>query len=337
MIDEWCATRLDLIEKLRQENNILLAKINGLEATHADRTIKLQSVEAELAINTVMLKELKAKLRTLKKALKKELAVKDRMTHTAQLLFNNERDNSMCESRGRRYSDNIRNLAINLSFYSNPGYEKLRTIFKLPSTSSLKRYLAPVGCASGILKNALAEIQQQIKDGLHGAEATVSIDEMAIKKGIHWDPKLKKYFGFDEFPNKQQSETDDPVSSVATQALVFYIVGFDGKWKTPAAYYFTNHVHATRLAELLKDVLKATYEFGITVKSVVFDGLAANIGMTAELGANLKFPSSTVQKTTRNGRRTVPLKKDMQKPFNPTFLILLPVKQFTFYWMRATC
>jgi hypothetical protein len=74
-------------------------------------------------------------------------------------------------------------------------------------------------------------------------------------------------------------------------------VDIDGKWKTPAAYYFTNRVDATRLVELLKDVLKATYEFGITVKSVVFDGLAANIGMTAELGrANLKFPSSTVQK-----------------------------------------
>lgn len=74
---------------------------------------------------------------------------------------------------------------------------------------------------------------------------------------------------------------------MATQALVFYIVGIDGKWKTPATYYFTNHVDATRLAELLKYVLKATYEFGITVKSVVFDGLAANIGMTAELGVNL--------------------------------------------------
>jgi hypothetical protein len=100
VIDEWCATRLDLIEKLRQENNIVLAKINGLEATHADRTIKLQSVEAELAINTVMLKELKAKLRTLKKALKKELAVKDKMTHTAQLCCSITKETLMCESRG---------------------------------------------------------------------------------------------------------------------------------------------------------------------------------------------------------------------------------------------
>jgi len=61
-----------------------------------------------------------------------------------------------------------------------------------------------------------------------GAEATLSLDEMSIEKGIHLDAFLKKYFGFDEFKNNEQSETDDPVSSMATQALVFYI-GLDSK------------------------------------------------------------------------------------------------------------
>jgi hypothetical protein len=257
-----------------------------------------------------MLKELYSQLKNFKKSLRKELAFKDSMTSTAQLIFNNERNNANNNSCGQRFSDNIRNLAINLSFYSNPGYKKLTTIFKLPSIRSLRRYLALVGCASGILKNALAEMQQQIKDGLHGAEATLSLDEMLIKKGIHCDAKLKKYFWFDEFPNKEQSERDDPVSSMATQALVFYIVGLDGKWKTPVAYYFTNNVDGTRLGGLLKDVLKATREFGINVRSVVFDGLAVNIGMTTELGANLKYSSSsTLTKTTITRRRTAALKK----------------------------
>jgi hypothetical protein len=257
-----------------------------------------------------MLKELYSQLKNFKKSLRKELAFKDSMTSTAQLIFNNERNNANNNSCGQRFSDNIRNLAINLSFYSNPGYKKLTTIFKLPSIRSLRRYLALVGCASGILKNALAEMQQQIKDGLHGAEATLSLDEMSIKKGIHCDAKLKKYFWFDDFPNKEQSEKDDPVSSMATQALVFYIVGLDGKWKTPVAYYFTNNVDGTRLGGLLKDVLKATREFGINVRSVVFDGLAVNIGMTTELGANLKYSSSsTLTKTTITRRRTAALKK----------------------------
>nr|CAH0100538.1 unnamed protein product [Daphnia galeata] len=94
-------------------------------------------------------------------------------------------------AKGRRYTDSIRNLSVNLSFYSQAGYEKLRTIFTLPSLTSVKNHLAKVGCASGILKNALAEIQHKISEG-HLAEATLSLDGMAIKKGIHWDSKLKK-------------------------------------------------------------------------------------------------------------------------------------------------
>lgn len=277
------------IHRLKVENDELQKQLNILQAV---TTSKLQLVEKELALKTLMLKELHSQLKNSKKSLRKEFAFEDSMTSTVQLIFNNERNNANNNSRGQRFSDNIRNLAINLSFYSNPGYKKLTTIFKLPSIRSLRRYLAPYGCASGILKNALAEMQQQIKDGLHGAEATLSLDEMSIKKGIHWDAKLKKYFWFDEFPNKEQSEKDDPVSSMATQALVFYIVGLDGKWKTPVAYYFTNHVDGTRLGGLLEDVLKVTREFGINVRSVVFDGLVANIGMTTELGANLKYSSS---------------------------------------------
>lgn len=90
-----------------------------------------------------------------------------------------------------------------------------------------------------------------------------------------------------------------------------------------------NHVDSTRLPELLKDVLKATYEFGITVKSVVFDELAVNIGMASELDANLKFPTSTLPRTARKRRSTVSLKKDLPIRLYPTFPILLPEKQFT--------
>ncbi|KZR95528.1 Uncharacterized protein APZ42_010717, partial [Daphnia magna] len=67
-----------------------------------------------------------------------------------------------------RYSSFIRDLAINLSFYSNAAYEKLRSIFTLPSVRSLRRYLAPVGCSSGILRNALSQIQKDIADGKQG-------------------------------------------------------------------------------------------------------------------------------------------------------------------------
>ena len=124
------------------------------------------------------LKELYAELNKCKK----KIAMESNMSSIARQLFKNEKFNFNKPPKSRRYTEFIGNLAVNLSFYSQPGYEKLRTIFTLPSPITIKKHLATVKCASGILKNALAEIQHKIKEKGAIAEATLSLDEMAIKK-----------------------------------------------------------------------------------------------------------------------------------------------------------
>lgn len=140
---------------------------------------------------------------------------------------------------------------------------------------------------------------------------------MAIKKGIHWDSKLKKYSGFDEFPNVQTDGSDKKNGSVATEALVYYLVSLDGRWKTPVAYYFTNHVGSKRLAELTTEILVECANFGVTVTSIVFDGLPTNIQMTTHLGANLKLPDVLTTAATRRRNSRVTTKNDLTKPFSP--------------------
>lgn len=155
--------------------------------TETTQSVKLTDSLNALTMKTMQIKELYVELRKYKE----ELAKIHNMWPVAVQLFENEKFNCSKPAKGRRYTDSIRNLSVNLSFYSQAGYEKLRTIFTLPSLTSVKNHLAKVGCASGILKNALAEIQHKISEG-HLAEATLSLDGMAIKKGIHWDSKLKK-------------------------------------------------------------------------------------------------------------------------------------------------
>ena len=135
---------------------------------------------------------------------------------------------------------------------------------------------------------------------------------MAIKKGIHWDSKLKKYFGFDEFPNVT-SGNDPNAPSVATQALVLYLVAIDGSWKTPVAYYFTTHVNSKKLAELAKGILIESSQFDGSIRSIVFDGLPANIQMTTILGANLKLPEAIQAKASRV-KRTNSRQKELCYP-----------------------
>lgn len=158
------------------------------EITHS---VKLTDSLNALTVKIMKIKELYFELRKYKE----ELAKVHNMSSVAGKLFENEKFNYGKPANGRRYTDLIRNLSVNLSFYSQAGYEKLRTIFTLPALTSIKNHLAKVGCASGILKNAIAEIQHKISEG-HLAEATLYLDGMAIKKGIHWDSKLKKILWF---------------------------------------------------------------------------------------------------------------------------------------------
>ncbi|KAI9551309.1 hypothetical protein GHT06_002510 [Daphnia sinensis] len=312
-------------EILRKENEICVPvsmttaiQVPNVPETVVDteitQSVKLTDSLNAITIKTMEIKELYVELRKLKE----ELAKVRNMSPVAGELFENEKFNYSKPAKGRRYTDFIRNLSVNLSFYSQAGYEKLRTIFTLPSLTSIKNHLAKVGCASGILKNALAEIQRKINKG-HLAEATLSLDGMAIKKGMHLDIKLKKYFGFDEFPNVQTDGSDNKKGSVATEALVYYLVSLDGRWKTPVAYYFTNHVDSKRLAELTTEILVECANFGVTVTYLVFDGLPTNIQMTTHLGANLKLPDVLTTATTWRRNSRVTTKNDLTKPFNPYF------------------
>ncbi|XP_057366952.1 uncharacterized protein LOC130687810 [Daphnia carinata] len=212
------------------------------------------------------------------------------MSETAYQLFLNEKWNSGKRTEGRRYSSFIRDLAINLSYYSNAAYEKLRKIFTLPSVRSLRRYLAPVGCSSGILKNDLAQIKTEISEGTHGQDVTLSLDEMSIKKALCYDPQLKKYMGFTDFPDDKPFSRETDHQILATQVLVFYVVGLDGKWRSPVAYYITNHLTGLGQSKVLNDVIIACHEFNVNVKVVTFDGLAANLTMVNALGANIRIP-----------------------------------------------
>ena len=151
----------DLFEMNRIRNELLSTKekLVTAETTCIEKLNDSKSKTNALAITSVALKELYAELNKCKK----KIAMESNMSSIARQLFKNEKFNFNKPPKSRRYTEFIGNLAVNLSFYSQPGYEKLRTIFTIPSPSTL------------------AEIQHKIKEKGAIAEATLSLDEMAIK------------------------------------------------------------------------------------------------------------------------------------------------------------
>ncbi len=101
--------------------------------TEIKNSAKLTDSLNAVAMKTVKIKELYVELRKYEE----ELAKVHNMSSVASKLFENEKFNHRKPANGRRYTDFIRNLSVNLSFYSQAGYEKLRTIFTLPSLDVL--------------------------------------------------------------------------------------------------------------------------------------------------------------------------------------------------------
>ncbi len=60
---------------------------------------------------------------------------------------------------------------------------------------------------------------------------------MALKKEVKYDPTSGGYSGFVDCGQFQSSYSD----SLATETLVFMVIGLTGHWKFPVAYCLADH------------------------------------------------------------------------------------------------
>ncbi len=111
---------------------------------------------------------------------------------------------------------------------------------------------------------------------------TLMLDAMAIKKHIQYNPQTQKMSGFVDMGDGM-NETD-----VATEALVFMVVGLQGHWKAPISYYLTNTLSPDTQKVLILHALEELHERGIRVLCITMDGHASNISMCTQLGCQLK-------------------------------------------------
>lgn len=91
---------------------------------------------------------------------------------------------------------------------------------------------------------------------------------MAIRKQIIWDKKSNQFLGHCDYGDQFNIEGPE---TPATEALVFMLIGLNGKWKWPIGYFFINKINSTTLAELIKSALILTSNVGLQVQSVTCD------------------------------------------------------------------
>ena len=103
---------------------------------------------------------------------------------------------------------------------------------------------------------------------------------MSIRKQTIWDPKKDRYAGFVDYG----SAIPENPETLASEALVFLLVGTRSHWKCPIGYFLTDKMSAVVQAQLIKMALEMAAEAGLKVWSITADGTSVNLSTFKQLG-----------------------------------------------------
>ncbi|KAJ4934764.1 hypothetical protein JOQ06_007546 [Pogonophryne albipinna] len=158
-----------------------------------------------------------------------------------------------------------------------------RTIANRGRGITFHKWLCSVDGKPGLNKMMLDMLERRCQEdqAKYGCVALM-LDAMAIRKHVQYNPHNQSMSGFVDMGDGN-NETD-----VATEALVFMVVGLQGHWKAPIAYYLTKSLSPETQRVLLSHALEELHARGIRVVSVTMDGHASNVSMCNQLGCELK-------------------------------------------------
>lgn len=190
-------------------------------------------------------------------------------------------------STEKKFPPQLRSFALTLNFYSSSAYNYVRKTFNncLPHPSTIRKWLSSVDGSPGYTAESLKAIKLKVAELREKNQELICgliMDEIAIKKHIHWNGK--RYLGFVDFGTKLESDS----LPEAKEALVFLLVGLNTRWKIPIAYFLLNGLEASTKANLVNGCLKMCHDCGARIVSFTFDGTVTNFSVGRILGAKLE-------------------------------------------------
>ena len=273
---------------------------------HGDHTLKCSSSKAELRMKIKSLqrrlgrsKKTMMKMSALIKNLKRDsqlnaeaaLTLNSNLSEVGKEIFKSEMKNHNRDSIGRRYSDAMKKFALTLHFYSPRAYEFLRTVINLPSARAIANWTSSVNCDPGFFIDVFKDLEKKSKIDPFYKDAALMIDGMSIKSSTVYSSTAGRYEGFVDYGPHIIHKHD---KKLATETLVFMLVGLRGHWKYPIGYFLCDKVTSDHLRQLISTCLEIAAERSINIVTVTMDGAAANFDAMRQLGCEFESSKETI-------------------------------------------
>ena len=91
------------------------------------------------------------------------------------------------------FSQEIKEFAISLHFYSPRAYKFVRKSLNLPHPATIRSWSVNIECEPGFLKKPFEFVEGKVKEGQK--DCVLMLDEMSIKKQLQWDKKQSIFVG----------------------------------------------------------------------------------------------------------------------------------------------
>ncbi|CAB3994515.1 THAP domain-containing 9 [Paramuricea clavata] len=157
--------RDELHTKLQQKIRTLQQKLRRTKTKMNTMHDVIQFLEEKLVLNP---KESEALLSTL---------------NNTQLIFlYNFQDNIKSAPSARRYSDEIKEFALTLYFYSPWAYKYVRSLVPLPNPSLTRKWSSSFKCDPGFIDEAFTSLSQKVAQSNNDKDCCLVIDAMSIRK-----------------------------------------------------------------------------------------------------------------------------------------------------------
>ncbi|KAM7417150.1 hypothetical protein PAMA_016997 [Pampus argenteus] len=171
----------------------------------------------------------------------------------------------LLSKQSHEYTKDQKEFAITLHLHGPKAYSYLRETLNinLPHPHTLQRWMSSVDAKPGLNMMMLDMLKRrQEEDPAKYGCVCLMLDAMAIRKHVQYNPHTQTMSGFVDMEDGL-NETD-----VATEALVFMVVGLQGHWKAPIAYYLTKCLSPETQEVLLVHAFEELHKCGIRVKMV---------------------------------------------------------------------
>lgn len=184
----------------------------------------------------------------------------------------------------QKYPPTLRKFAITLNFYSPAAYKYVRRVFHtaLPHPRVLGKWYENTSVSPGFTTQAFDMLKQKYNISGKRMICALVADEMALRHQSKWTGR--KTEGVVDFGGTTDSKV------IATEAYVFLLVALDENWKLPVGYFFVKGVSSETRAHLIISCITKSFESGVDVVAVTFDGCPANFSTAKLLGCDLKDP-----------------------------------------------